>query len=90
MVAWLIFIINQVLTEKANDLVSLIAARYEEDLSYYTALSDKHVAQYQNDIQDAMYGLQRLVQVTNQNKQPELSKEIEESFYAYISSLKLQ
>ena len=90
MISWADFYYKAGATEKANDLVKQIALRHEEDLQYYTSLSDKFTAEYQNEIQEAMAVMQRLVQLTSQNKQEELSKELEESFYAYISTLNLQ
>ena len=90
MISWADFYYKAGATEKANDLVKQIALRHEEDLQYYTSLSDKFTAEYQNEIQEAMAVMQRLVQLTSQNKQEELSKELEESFYAYVSTLNLQ
>lgn len=90
MVGWADFYYKAGATEKANNLVEQIAARYEEDLAYYSSLNDNFVDNYQDDIQEAMYAMQRLIQVTHQNNQPELSKELEESFYEYISTLQLQ
>ncbi len=90
MVSWADFYYQCDEIEKANELAKTIADRYEEDLSYYTSLNERHLGDYQDEIQEAMYGLQRLIQVTSQNKQTELNKEIEETFYAYVSSLNLQ
>lgn len=90
MISWADFYYQCGETEKANDLVEKIADRYEEDLYYYTSLSDNFTARYQEEIQEAMAVMQRLIQLTSQNKQEEISKELEESFYAHVSSLKLQ
>jgi len=90
MVVWADFYYKSGEIEKANNLVNQIAQRYEEDLSYYGSLSEKHSSQYQDDIQEAMYTMQSLIQVANQNKQKDLAKELEESFYANISLFNLQ
>ncbi len=89
-VVWADFYYKAGEVEKGNELVKQIAQRYQDDLSYYGLLSDKHSSQYQEDIQEAMYTMQSLIQVANQNNQKELAKELEESFYANVSSLKLQ
>jgi len=90
MISWADFYYKSGEVEKANNLVNQIADRYKEDLTYYSSLNDRFAAEYQDDIQESMAVMQRLVQLTNQNNQPELSKEIEESFYGHISSLQLQ
>ena len=90
MISWADFYYKSGDIEKGNDLVKQIAERYEEDMAYYSSLSDRFAAQYQEDVQESMAVMQRLIQLTSQYKQEELSKEIEESFYANISSLKLQ
>ncbi len=90
MISWADFYYKAGATEKANELVEQIALRHEEDLSYYTSLNERFAAEYQTEIQEAMAVMQRLVQLTDQNKQTELSKELEETFYAYISTLNLQ
>ncbi len=90
MVAWADFYYKAGATEKANTLVNQIVERYEEDLAYYSSLDDKFSSQYQDDIQTSMYAMQRLIQVTHQNKQEERSKELEESFYEYMDIFQLQ
>ncbi len=90
MVVWADFYYKAGEIEKANELVKQIAVRYEEDLAYYGSLSKRFASQYQEEIQEAMYAIQSLIQVSKQNKQNELADELEESFYANISSLKLQ
>jgi tetratricopeptide (TPR) repeat protein len=90
MISWADFYYQSGEIDKANELVKTIAERYEEDLSYYTSRNDRFAAEYQEEIQESMAVMQRLVQLTSQNKQEELSKELEESFYAQISSLKMQ
>ncbi|MBC8319396.1 MAG: DUF2723 domain-containing protein [Bacteroidetes bacterium] len=90
MISWADFYYQSGATEKASNLVRQIAERYEEDLAYYSSLSDKFAAQYQDDVQESMAVMQRLIQLTNQNKQEELSKELEESFYNHIAALQLQ
>ena len=90
MISWADFYYKSGEVEKANNLVNQIADRYKEDLTYYSSLNARFAAEYQDDIQESMAVMQRLIQLTDQNKQPELSKEIEESFYAHISSLQLQ
>ncbi len=90
MISWADFYYKSGEIEKGNNLVNQIAERYEEDMAYYSSLSDRFAAQYQEDVQESMAVMQRLIQLTSQYKQEELSKEIEESFYANISSLKLQ
>ncbi len=90
MISWADFYYQSNEIEKGNSLVKTIAARYEEDLSYYTSLNDRFASEYQDEIQEAMAVMQRLIQVTTQFKQDDLSKELEESFYENISSLNLQ
>lgn len=90
MISWADFYYQSGEIEKGNELVKTIANRYEEDLSYYTSLNDRFASEYQDEIQEAMAVMQRLIQVTNQNKQDDLSKELEESFYDNISTLNLQ
>ena len=90
MVVWADFYYKAGEIEKANELVKQIAVRYEEDLAYYGSLSERFASQYQEEIQEAMYAIQSLIQVSRQNKQNELADKLEESFYANISSLKLQ
>jgi len=90
MISWADFYYKSGEIEKGNNLVKQIVERYEEDMNYYNSLPDRFVSQYKDDIKESMAVMQRLIQLTSQNKQEELSKEIEESFYANISSLKLQ
>lgn len=90
MISWADFYYQSGATDKGNDLVKIIADRYEQDLQYYTSLKERFASQYDEEIQEAMAVMQRLIQVTSQNKQNELSKELEEKFYETISSLNIQ
>lgn len=89
MMSWADFYYQSGATDKGNEVVKVIADRYADDLSYYTSLSDRFTSEYQNEVQEAMAVMQRLMQMTNQYKQTELSKEIEDTFYANMSTLNL-
>ncbi len=89
MMSWADFYYQSGADDKGNEVVRIIADRYADDLSYYTSLNDKFTSEYQNEIQEAMAVMQRLMQLTNQHNQPELSKEIETTFYDNMSSLNL-
>ncbi len=76
--------------KKTNNLVDQIEARYNEDLEYYSSLDDKFASEYRDDIQEAIAVMQRLMQVTSQNNQPERAKELEEKFYEHISTFEMR
>lgn len=90
MISWADFYYQAGETEKGDEMVNTIINRYEEDLTYYSSLNDRFAAEYQQEIQEALASMQRLSQVTSQNGRKDISKEIEESFYNYISILGLQ
>ncbi len=90
MVVWADFYYKAGATKKADELVNQIAKRYEDDLSYYGSIDDGYASQYKDDIQEAMYTMQSLIQVATQNNQPKLAKKLQDSFYANASSLKLK
>lgn len=90
MISWADFYYKAGADEKANDLIDQIEARYNEDLAYYSSLDDNFASEYKEDIQEAIAVMQRLMQVTSQNNQPERSKEIEEKFYEHISTFEMR
>ncbi len=90
MISWADFYYKAGAVEKANNLVDQIEARYNEDLEYYSSLDDKFASEYRDDIQEAIAVMQRLMQVTSQNNQPERAKELEEKFYEHISTFEMR
>lgn len=90
MVSWADFYYKAGAIDKGNEVVEIVKDRYEEDLAYYSSLNERFIADYQDEIQEAMYGLQRLIQVTSQSQQFELSKELEATFYENVETLQLQ
>ncbi len=85
MISWADFYYKAGADDKGDAVVDTIVNRYEEDLDYYSSLNDNFVGEYQDQIQEGLATLQRLMQVTNQNGRKDKSKEIEKSFYDYIS-----
>jgi len=77
-------------TEKANQTVKDLADRYTQDLAYYSSLHNRFLTFYEDDVQESMGVLQRLMQMTKQYKQAELSAEIEKVFYDYMSTLQIK
>lgn len=90
MISWADFYYKAGAIEKANNLVNQIEVNYNEDLAYYNSLNDKFANEYKDDVQEAMVGMQRLIQVTRQNKQDERAKELEKTFYEHISTFDLR
>ena len=74
-------------TEKGDEMARDIFNNYDEELKYYSSLNNKFLAQYQDDIQIALFMLQKQMQITSQHGRTDLSKEIEKSFYNYIDIL---
>jgi hypothetical protein len=90
MLSWIAFYYEAGAPEKANEVVNILTDNYVEDLSYYGSLQPRFAAYYDDDVQNAMAVLQRLMQVTKQYKQTDLSAEIEKKFYDNMSLLQLQ
>jgi len=67
-----------------------LADRYTQDLAYYSSLHNRFLTFYEDDVQESMGVLQRLMQMTKQYKQAELSAEIEKVFYDYMSTLQIK
>ncbi len=90
MLPWAEYYYQAGATGKANEVVKALTNRYTQDLSYFSSLPDRFLAYYDDDVQESMAVLQRLMQMTKQYKQPELSAEIEKVFYDYMSTLQLK
>jgi tetratricopeptide (TPR) repeat protein len=90
MISWADFYYKAGAIEKADELVNQIEDRYNEDLAYYNSLNGDFTNEYQEDIQEAIAVMQRLIQVTSQNNQEERSKELEKTFYEHLSTFNLR
>ena len=71
--------------EKAIDLIRTLTDRYVDDLGYYSSLSGKFKTYYGQNSEEALAVLQRLSAIAEQNKQTDLSKEIDEQFQKFIN-----
>jgi len=90
MLPWAEYYYQAGATGKANEVVKTLTNRYTQDLSYFSSLPDRFLAYYDDDVQESMAVLQRLMQMTKQYKQAELSAEIEKVFYDYMSTLQIK
>jgi hypothetical protein len=90
MLSWAEFYYEAGATDRGNDVARKLTERYAQDLAYYSSLPDKVASYYQDNVQEAMAVLQRLMQMTERYKQEELGKEIEKTFYDNMTSLQLQ
>ncbi len=71
-------------TDKATDLIRVLTKRYADDLTYYNSLSGKFKAYYSQNSEEALAVLQRLSSIAEQNKQMDLSKEIDDQFQKFV------
>ena len=66
--------------DKANELVNKMVTVAEDDLHYYFSLDAKYASHVDTQKRMSLAMLQQLVGITNQYKQKEISKNIEEIF----------
>jgi tetratricopeptide (TPR) repeat protein len=71
-------------TDKAVDLLRTLTDRYTDDLGYYSSLDGKFKTYYNQSTEEALAVLQRLSSIAEQNKQTDLSKEIDDQFQKFI------
>lgn len=90
MIPWAEYYYRAGAIEKGNNVARTIADRYLEDLAYYGSVDDRFVPAYDESIQEGMAVIQRLIQVTGQFKQTELSKEIETAFFDQMGTMNLR
>ncbi len=73
--------------EKANELVASLKSKAYIEMDYYTSLPSKYISgpkEIGNEMQLNMYILQELYRITSENRQLELSKDIENRFMIYM------
>jgi len=70
--------------EKGNTIVNLLVERYCDDLDYYNSLDSKRIKTFDQEMQQAIAIIQQLGQLAKQNKQTELSSQIDSVFYKQI------
>ena len=68
-------------TAKANDFLKAMARVFSENLAFYNQVDPKFANFYKEDNDEAMMVLARLYSIAQQNKQQDLIKEMEKSFY---------
>jgi len=76
--------------DKGDNVVSLIAKRYEDDLDYYASLSSKYDKYYSDQIQEGLAVLQRLSQLADEYKRNDLEDEIKQSLMDNLNKFNLQ
>jgi hypothetical protein len=76
--------------DKGDNVLSLIAKRYEDDLNYYASLSSKYDQYYSDQIQEGLAVLQRLAQLANEYKRKDLEDEIKQSLMDNLNKFNLQ
>lgn len=76
--------------EKATELVEVIFERYADDLAYYNSLSPRFMDAYQDNVREALAVLQRLGQITRENKKIDIANEIDSVFYEEVGRLNLR
>lgn len=64
-------------TEKANNMALQLANIFSQDLNFYLSLEPKYSSQYEEEMSENAYLLQRLSQVASQNGQDSTAKVIE-------------
>ena len=74
-------------TEKANALVNVLVKNSFDMLEYYISLPNKFANTVQNDQNREMSHIRNMVYLTNQYKQEDLNKEINEKLQALINRL---
>ncbi|MCH7534896.1 MAG: DUF2723 domain-containing protein, partial [Bacteroidetes bacterium] len=67
-------------TEKANEIVKILADKYEEELQYYFTFKIADLKSVKRQMQQAISIMQRLSMMSGEFKQEELSKELIERF----------
>jgi hypothetical protein len=67
-------------TNKANKLVEELSSIYIDDMNYYLSVTGKESSSLDNEKQQCMGVLQRLIMLTKQYKQDALNKKIETEF----------
>ncbi|MCD4772270.1 MAG: DUF2723 domain-containing protein [Bacteroidales bacterium] len=74
--------------EKGNTVVESLLDVYRDDLDYYNSLDEKRSRTFDKEKQQAIAIIQQLGQLAKQNKQIELSQQIDSVFYQQIEFLR--
>uniref|UniRef100_UPI0032174624 glycosyltransferase family 117 protein n=1 Tax=uncultured Draconibacterium sp. TaxID=1573823 RepID=UPI0032174624 len=74
-------------TEKANNIIRIMAQNSIDLLNYYTSLPDKFAAVNENEQNRQLSHFRNLVVITKNFKQEELTKELDEKLQALIKEL---
>ena len=74
--------------EKGNTIVESLLEVYCDDLEFYNSLDAKRTRAFDNEKQQAIAIIQQLGQLAKQNKQTELSQQIDSVFYQQIEFLR--
>lgn len=74
--------------EKGNAIVKSLVEVYRDDMEYYNSLDSKRTRTFDKEKQQAIAIIQQLGQLAKQNKQIELSQQIDSVFYQQIEFLK--
>jgi len=70
-------------TEKANTIVSRLITIFDENLGYYFQFEGKRARVYDDDIQQNLYMIRKVTDVTRNNKQTELYTKATEVYNKY-------
>ncbi len=71
-------------TQKGQELIREIFESYKKEMDYYLSLDNKLIASVDEEIQRILYFMRDMSMISTRNNQPDLAKEITETFNNYL------